>query len=312
MSDELANYLTQIDSSYARISPESLELLGKEAANMFLDEGIALNEAVVKLASGYPDINQDQVKRICEFANTATYLALHDKSKTAGSDSSYPQYHLADPFRVLQDMTDGARPTVVTHTDVEYGKQPLKQKISSIVDTDAVFAELFKTEQGADLSFTKETALQEIMDAKSDLQALQGSLTSSAEQLDLLYKEASDDYYTTVKEHLLDGGSFRDVLAAAAALSTPYEKVATSLQPFVVRLMSERVATAGELNDQLSTLEKVAHRVVNPSHPLVGGMAAIHTLDNEIEKIATGLMTVTDELARVNSFIKVTFGASSR
>mgnify|MGYP003353403588 CR=1 FL=1 len=77
-------------------------------------QGQYRREAVAKLASAVPDMNAEQVKRVCEYANTNVYLALHDKNKTAGAGSSYPQFELADPSRVIQDLSDGAKPTVIT------------------------------------------------------------------------------------------------------------------------------------------------------------------------------------------------------
>ena len=113
MSNDLVNYLSST-GQHAKLSPEALEMMGKQAANMFLDTGLSLNEAVVKIASEHHDINVEQLKRVAEFANTAVYLAKHDQSKTAGDSTSYPQFELADPARIVQDMSDGARPTVVT------------------------------------------------------------------------------------------------------------------------------------------------------------------------------------------------------
>jgi hypothetical protein len=43
MSDELTNYLMN-GSRHASLSAESLELIGKQAATRFLNEGLALNE----------------------------------------------------------------------------------------------------------------------------------------------------------------------------------------------------------------------------------------------------------------------------
>lgn len=311
---ELLNLLTQ-DKSHASISPESLELMGKQAANLYLGEGVALNEAVVKIASEHADINQEQLKRVCEFANTAVYLAKHDQAKTAGAESSYPQFQLADPARVIQDMTDGARPTVVTPTDVEYGKHPNRSLGIDPATANAILAGLFgveEAEKNSSLDYTKDTALGEIMDAKHNLQDLRSSLQSSAQQLDSMHKQASDEFYDTMKRHLLDGGSFVDVVVAGTATGLSYEKYAEAVQPFVVRLLKEKVATAAELSNDLDSLEKTAHRIVNEQHPLVASFRAYIGLDSEIEKIATGLVDVEKELKNVDSFIRETFGAEAR
>lgn len=292
---------------HASISAESLELMGKQAANLFLDSGLSLNEAVVKVASAQPGINPEQLKRVVEYANTATYLAKHDQNKNAGSDSSYPQFELADPGRVVQDLSDGARPTAVTRTDIDYGRQPLKAKLSS-VQTDALLSEIFKTASAEDNDFSHETLVKEVMDTKSDLIQLKENLESSAEKIAFDTESAIADYYSVMRTHLLDNGSFADVLAAARSTGMDQEKIASVLQPFVVQLLSDKVLTPDELRAGSNSLNKVAHRVVNTEHPLVQSFSAIVMLSDELEKIAHGLESVEDQLGMVRSYIKENYG----
>jgi hypothetical protein len=136
---------------HASLSAESLELLGKTAANAYLTQGIRLNTSIAKQAAAHPDISNAQVQRICEFANTAVYLAQHDKNKLAGAGSSYPQFELADAARVIQDISSGSRPTVVTRTDIEYDLQPKggRSKTASARQRDDQLVELlFATNPG--------------------------------------------------------------------------------------------------------------------------------------------------------------------
>jgi hypothetical protein len=291
---------------HASISAESLELMGKQAANLFLDTGLSLNEAVVKVASVHPNINPEQIKRVIEFANTATYLAKHDQNKNSGSDSSYPQFELADPGRVVQDMSDGARPTVVTKTDIDYGRQPLK-KVSSVA-ADSLLEDMFKVDQ-LEPTYSKDTLIQEVMDTKSDLIQLKENLEHSAEKLAFDIESSIADYYDVMKNHLLDGGSFADVLAAARSTGMSQEKVAGVLHPFVVQLISDNVVPPQVLKMGADGLDKVAHRVVNTAHPLVQSFSAIMMLNDELEKVATGLESVEDQIGKVRSYIKENYGA---
>lgn len=313
MSDNLTSYLLN-DARHANISPEGLELMGKAAANLFLDRGVALNEAVVKLASEHDDITQEQVKRVCEFANTAVYLAKHDKNKTAGAASSYPQFELADPNRVIQDLSDGARPSIITPTDISYGQQPLKKEKVSSAFVDEQLAEMFgATDQGRTklASFTSETAEKEIMDAKNALVGLKQNLEHHAEQFDFALKEASVQYYDLMKRHLLDGGSFVDFMTSAIATGVSHEKIAAITQPFVEKLLSEKVTTADTLENDLSHLHKIASRVVNEAHPFVTTFKSVVAIDDEITKVATALDDVEAQLRTINGFIKETFLAGS-
>lgn len=311
--DELTEYLLH-DRRHAKISPEMLEMMGKEAAHRLLTDRVSLNESIAKLASAYPSINGDQVKRICEFANTATYLSQHDKNKTAGAQSSYPQFELADPARIIQDLSEGASPSRVTQVDASYGRLPEKQKTAAIGD--AILAEAFgvpAAEERADLSFTKTAAVGEVVITKQDLVALKEHIQSSATTIDGIFKQAQADYYQVVKEHLLEGGSFAEVLAAANSIGASNEKIAEVMKPIVVRLMKEKVAKPEKLATQTQDFTKLAHRVVNTDHPLASLFGALFAMDEEVEKLAVGLEDIDSELARVNTFLKEqTHARSSR
>lgn len=300
--DELTSYI-QNDHRHAAISPETLERLGKEAATLLIREGVPLNDGIAKLAAAYADISQEQVKRICEFANTAAYLSTHEKFKTAGASSSYPQFDLADPARVIQDMSDGARPTGISPVDVDYSSLPKRKEKFSSAATESGLRQLF-----GDLSpgpaQTRESVFHEVLAAKDSLTGLRDHLRHHGEQFDFAVKEASAEYYDMVKRHLLDGGGFVDIMASARSTGAGDEKIAQVMSPVVERLMTEKVASRATLKASVMNLEKIAHRVVNPEHPFVKTFTAIVALNDEIEKVASGLSSVTDELNAVTDFIR--------
>lgn len=78
----------------ATYSKQELREFGKRAAREFVDSATPLNDSVVRFAKE-AQLNQDQVQRVVEAANTETFLALH--SKTAEGNVEYP---LADPEAV--------------------------------------------------------------------------------------------------------------------------------------------------------------------------------------------------------------------
>jgi hypothetical protein len=304
--DELSEFLLS-GSHKSSLSPERLELLGKEAANLFLDKGVALNQGIAKLAGAYDGINVEQVKRVCEFANTSVYLAYHDKNKIAGAESSYPQFELADPARVFQDLSDGAMPTKLTQTDVDYGKQPLKQKTS-----EAKVAQVFESSFGLDdtAHVSEEMAVGQVISTKDDLMSLRASFLNSGEQMDMLKQAAVASYYDSIKRHLLEGESFADVMNAAENCGVESVKVAEILSPLVARLVEEKVTTLEKLSSVLKdrdTLEKLSHRVLNEEHPFVAHIRAIASCDAEIDKIAASLDTIDDSLVTVKGFIRENF-----
>lgn len=308
MSDPLSNYLMH-GTRHASLSPEALELMGKQAANRFLNEGLSLNESISKLAAEHPDIGGEQVKRIAEFANNAVYLAKHDQSKTAGAESSYPQFELADPARIIQDMSDGARPTVSTPTDIEYSRMPERTKTASVED-DGVLEQIFG-QPTPSKDYSRETAVTEIHDTKVELEGLRANLETRAEHVTMSLKEAQAEYYDQVKRHLLGGGNFADVIVAAQTSGEEKGKIAQAFQPVIERLLREKVASATRLQVMTEQLEKVAHRVVNEEHPLVVNFRAILSLQDDVEKVAAALTDVDEQIGRVKGFIKEQFLASN-
>src|SRR6266496_1368922 len=144
MANDLLDYLIDGKESRRDISAEQLELMGRQAASLYLDERIALNDGVAKLASEHPGINHEQIKRVVEFANTAVYLALHDKNKVAGTTSSYPQFDVADPIRIIQDMDVAVDRTVTIHVDTDYSRQPPTHEKIAAADADRMLQGLFQ------------------------------------------------------------------------------------------------------------------------------------------------------------------------
>lgn len=308
MSDALHGLLSS--GRHAALSPEALELMGKKAANLFLSEKVALNEGVAKLAAAHHDINAEQIKRVCEFANTAVYLSLHDKNKTAQASSSYPQFSLADPGRVIQDLSDGAKPTVITPTDTDYGQQPLKSSRAT-PGSELSLEELFGVKTSSIEHTGRQQAWLEIGQARDTLIALKDNLTNSAQTLNSMHKEASDVFYDMTKRFLLDGGSLGDVLNAAKSSGHEEEKVASVMQPFVERWMEEEVMDVFILEQGADEMMKVAHRIVNTEHPMVRTFKAVADLDVEIHKVAAALEDVSENEGRVKTFIKENFRESS-
>ena len=302
--DELTAYLLN-ERQQTRLSPETLEIMGKQAAAMYLDEGLSLNRAVVKVASG-TDATQEHINRICEFANTEVYLRHHDKNKTAGAASSYPQFELADAVAVSREMRGASVPKVASVSS-DYGRPaPRREKMAS-ADADSILGETFGAGTKEPPAFTTASAVEDVYDAKNQLVGLKDNLEGSAQKLAMMREDASSEYYGAVKEYMLEGGSFSNVIAAARSTGAENDKIAEAMHPVVVRLMKDKVASFEQLKSQTAGFEKIAHRVVNPEHPLCAAFAGLLALDAEIEKVAVSLADVDASLADVNGFIKEQF-----
>jgi hypothetical protein len=107
--------------SHAALRPEDLEMMGKRASQLYLEQGVPLNRAVVKIASECHGISTEQVKRVVEFANLSTNARLFEKQ--AGDKNV--EFVIADPSEVLRTINESARGPVVKVAAAEYFKPPV-------------------------------------------------------------------------------------------------------------------------------------------------------------------------------------------
>lgn len=126
------------NASYARLSPDELKSLGKEAALDFVGSGIALNDAVVKVAQRHPSISTHQIRRIVEFANQEAFAHLFEKQ--AGDKNI--EFTIADPAEVLHQINGGVRAMSITAFPEEYAEGPQKSA-SADVEADLALAQTF-------------------------------------------------------------------------------------------------------------------------------------------------------------------------
>lgn len=79
---------------------QNLASLGKQASTMFMEQGVPLNDAIVKIASTRPDMTKEHVQRVIENANLITF---EDMFKAASD--KHVSFPLAEPD-VIHDELD--------------------------------------------------------------------------------------------------------------------------------------------------------------------------------------------------------------
>jgi hypothetical protein len=114
----------------AKVSPERLQLMGKQASNRFMEAEIPLSESIAKLAAEVPGINAEHIKRACEFANQLTFQAVFEKQ--AGQDHRCVDFQYADPADVIKDLDSGARPTEIRVADLDYKRNAAPEPPGSL------------------------------------------------------------------------------------------------------------------------------------------------------------------------------------
>lgn len=305
--DKLAEFLST-DHSGPQVGTETLELLGKQAAAAFLERGTHPTTSILKLAEENSSLTSEHLRRVCEFANTSLYLNHHEKSKTAGSSSSYPQFPLADADAVIGTLTKRASNEIEQKVDSSYLAAPRKSRLTTQrEEKEAYLDELFDTYEktaSANPDFTTETALNDLTATKDQLKGIRDSLKAIQAEHDFTLKTAGDRYFDAVKDHLLEGGTFSDVLVAARSTAVDDAKLAEAIQPLVERIMVQKVASANALQAAVRGMDKLAHRVVNPDHPFVTLFNTIIESNDLVEKLASDLRDVEEDLSSVNEIIR--------
>lgn len=317
--DIFESLLTQ--SSGKQVSPELLEMLGRKASDLYRSQGIPLNQAVVQVASDHPDLGNEHIKRVVEFANNVTFQELFQN----GEDKNV-HFDIADPGVVLRDLKDGGTPAHDGKTLAggmgDYKAPPTKAMASGGEDTiDHQLGELFANRNSAGLNGGENenvkmasahveddgghaNPVEDVYDLQVRLQDARQRLASEHEAADLQVKEAQERLYQVIKNEVLDphGAGLGGVIGALEKAASA-ELVAVVMEPAIERLSREGVPHLSQ------SLEKRAGAVVNPEHALiVHWNELIKTAEDQV-RLASALEEVDSGLAQTKGFLAKAAGS---
>lgn len=81
--------------------------LGKTAATAYLNQQIPLNKSLIKISQEH-QLNNNQVKRVCEFANHIVTASLYKNAQKNGSGDCYIEFPLADAGEIMREVSKPA------------------------------------------------------------------------------------------------------------------------------------------------------------------------------------------------------------
>lgn len=291
-----------------RVSTEDINSLAKRASLMFVEEGTPLNDAIVKLAQENPYITSEQVKRVVEFANQATFQDAFEKQ--AGDKNI--DFEIADPNIVLSRLDNLASPPVVKIAN-DYLLPPPDVRNTAVEDQ--ALEQIFK-------KATEETPLEKVASSfdttpieydnhrnlrqvREGLQKTAEILSSSVRQNEWIVKEAEQRFHHELRQHLLDGGDLFEVTEAMAAMCSP-KMASAAIKDFEPELRKlahiEKVDLAKiQAATLVSELTKIAsHRAVDPEHPVVESFAAYMQCSEKQAELESSLHGIQTKLAAAN------------
>jgi hypothetical protein len=307
--DPFESLLTQPSGSTA--DPELLEMLGRKASQMFQQQGVPLNDAITQIVAEHPDLGNEHIKRIVEFANTVTFQEMFQSS----ADKNI-HFQVADPGVILRDLKDGGSPQHTKPMNGDYSKPPVASGSGGgFPEVDQLFTQQFgsggnggSVDTMPKVASVSDTNHSEYSNPIDNVYHEHLTLKASREKLAEAYEtfwnkldDASEDLYRHVRKEVVegDGAGFNGVIDAMSKVAAD-EIVQQLLSPMVERLANE--GWAKETID--NSFEKKAGVVVNPEHPIVVITSAIVKLAHEMAVTTVAISELDESLEKTSDFLK--------
>lgn len=307
MANDILQQLLSSSSSKGA-DAQLLESLGRKAANQFLKDGTSLNGAISSLAAQYPQLQNEHVKRIAEFANNSVFQDMHSKS-----ENKNVHFDVADPGTIIQDLKDGGSPAHDGKTMNDYADRPDDKPDTT--EFEHAFHEHAETpNQESEQESVKMASVAEnhhlhanpiddAYDAHIRMKAAKEKLAEAHEQFDLILKQAEEDFYQQAKSEVLDPDGFgiRGVVTATEQVA-PTDGIAfQALQKVALRLVKEGAISGKDLEKSASA---GSTKIVNSRHPLVVSFAGLVKAAEEKVRARTALQEVDKGLTQTDTFLR--------
>lgn len=328
----MSDIFEQLISGSKRNAPQAelLEALGKKAAAQFLQNGDSLNESIVKLASEHPNLENEHLKRIAEFANNAVFQGLHSQN-----EDKNVHFPLADPGVIIQDLRDGGSPAhngKTLNTGLPQNKRsfvpsngmsdysmPPQGTLPGPVGFSGLDSGLKDIQEGSEFNGTQgqgepinkvasvswssshhANPVEDVFNTHIRLRATREKLAEAHENFDLALKTAKEDFYQHVKRACLDpSGPGLMGVVNAVKLASPNDSFAFQ----ILRPVSERLVRDGAVKS--SQLEKVASKkIVNFNHPLMIAYAGILKMAEEKVRSRAALDECDRAMEKTAAFLR--------
>ena len=292
------------------IEADQLELMGKQAAKAYRECSTNLSDSVVGIVKE-ARLAPEQVKRVCEFANTAAYLDAFEKSGEMRNVTF--EGGPADPGKVLKDLNDGSNPAVNHVENSDYNPPVGTYKTASA--DDSLLAEAFGA--GMEKTASAEPAqsdhsvhadpLDDINDMRVSLEGVHDVVMSKLSSSGVVYEDVCNDLCETVTQEVLNGTSMGDISRAWAGYS-PSPSILKQAMVVVGKHLSGRGYTKEQLGESLSKVAQ-AGVIANPAHPLIERFVAFTKVAHGHRVLEHAVEVVDEQLGAVNTKLRGMVGA---
>jgi hypothetical protein len=299
--DPFESLLTSTPTS--KVSPEVLEMLGRQASQLFQQRGIPLNQAVVQVVANHPELGNEHLKRIIEFANTVTFQEMFQNS-----EDKNVHFDVADPGVVLRDVSDGGTPMhsgkTLERSMSDYATTPSFQQGAN--ETDQLLGQQFGAQDTAKLAFEvnheyHSNPIEDVHDLKLKAEATRDTLVEAYERADIMMKSARAQFYTLVKTEVLDpdGAGLGGVLGALEKIASS-EELWALMEPVIGKLKADGIS------DEVlhGSLKKTAGQQANIEHPLFANVSAMLKIAKDMSELELAIADTNQSLEDATQFLK--------
>ena len=249
-------------------NPYDLEKLGKDAAQQYVTNNVALNDSILKTAEAQ-NLNRQQINRVVEAANVDAYLHL-----IKAAEDKYVDFPLADSKEIYSRLTvneDSPSPT-----SDDYDTPPTKTASYDFFDFDAEF------EKTANAKLRYGSLKKEASD-------IEGKCQYIYDQSELTRGEFTNNYdklWSLTKQAVLQGENINNVLEIVKVASPTYHDW---ISKDFVEFMEETMPHIER--------EKKANfdGIVNPKSDLYNVAKELEYLGERYTKIASALDIYSDQ-----------------
>jgi hypothetical protein len=287
-----------------KIDPEQLELMGKRAAAMYGKCGTPLSEAVVTIVKE-ARLAPEQVKRVCEFANTAAYL---DEFEKAGEVRNVEfTGGLADPGAVLKDLNDGSAPAIHQADSGDYAPPGGSYKtasadISLLAEAFGHAGSMEKTASVGRDHFSRENPAEAVNDLRVTMEGARSHLMSKLSSSELVFNEVKTLLKEAAAEAVLQGIPMGDIVRAWSNYgdANQIKEAAAMVRD---HLRERRILGSEQFAESLS---KTASQgvVSNTQHPLVDNFLMFTKIAFEHAKLEEAVRMLGERLGDVRSTLR--------
>lgn len=306
MSEPLPLGLAQQEKARP-VDPDHLEKLGKSAAQKYQEGGTSLTEAVVETVKEAM-LSPEQVKRVCEFANTTAYLAAFEKAGNVRNVTF--EGGPANPARVLQDLNDGSSPTLLTEGS-DY--KAAAANFRSRMEMDAL-AHAFQVPVADSLAKTASVHIgsnknhqehanpvDDLWDMKLALEGVRDELISMKTGAALVHADVSGQMLKAAEQEMMDGTSLWEIAKAFSAVSENPQPVKEAML-----LIRDHLVEHGHSREKVaSSLIKVAgdFKAPNIEHPLLVRFSAFVKAAHALRVVDAAMLNVETQIKQTDKAI---------